>query len=146
MLAHRWTPLMWPLLGRMSGTSEGTDVTCMHTRKQHERAVPVLIQTATTQTTAPCPSRTPSSEDGKIQRHRRVECVFVCMCEYMHSTCGCLVLFPMNCINPYADWEKSVLFPISSWLTAVYLWVCKHRPTGASDSHTHSHRALPFAI
>lgn len=64
-------------------------------------------------------------------------CASVCVC----TVCvwGCLVPFLMNCINPYTDWENLVLFPISSWLSAVYLWVWRHRPTGASESHTHKH-------
>ena len=137
MLAHWWTSLMWPPLVRRSWTSEGTDVTCTHTHTHKQQQCRCRFKQhwkkkrqCHVQHVHLC------SDDGEIQRRRwRVEHV---VCEYTHSSCGCLVPFPMNCINPYADWEKPVLFPISSWLTAVYLWVCRDRPTGASDSHTHA--------
>lgn len=31
---------------------------------------------------------------------------------------------------------------MASWLTAVYLWACRHRPTGATDSHTYTQHFL----
>ncbi len=142
MLAHRCTQLMWPLLGRMSGTLKAQMLpACTHT---HETAPTTGTggdsNSINKNNCVMSAAYTWAVKTGKIQRHRwRVECMLVRMCKYMYSMCGCLVPFPMNCINPYADWEKPVLFPISSWLTAVYLWVCRHRPTGASDSHTHKH-------
>ena len=58
-------------------------------------------------------------------------CVYVCV--------GVWFLFPWTVLT-HIQAERSLwFFPISSWLTAVYLWVCRHRPTGASDSHTHIH-------
>lgn len=97
-----------PLLWRMSKTSEGTDVTCMHPYPQTQAQWPAIVWTQykniNKQVNSTTYTWTARMEKFKVP----VEGWSVCLCPWVWP---CFTVFLMDYINPYADWKKPVLFP-----------------------------------
>lgn len=137
MLAPRWTSLMWPLQGKHEWDSYGTDVTCTHTHIKAAQVSGISVDWNT--------------DTWEVRMGKDTEgqwsVLLLRMWKHMYSVCarGCLVPFPMNCFNPYIDWEKPVLFPI--FPAGLLLFICGAADTDQQEpvtfslplSHKHKH-------
>lgn len=143
MLAHRWTLLKWPLLQRSILKGRGVSV-IIHTHTQTLKSSESQdnVTNVKYKTNKLTKTSVMSVSDTKRMWLPTRWSVFVC--PWVYSTGVCSVSHEL--FQPAHKLREACASPPHFQLAYCCLFVgCRHRPTGASDSHTHinTHKHTP---